>query len=251
MTNLDEIISASDAVMVARGDLGVEIGDAALPGAQKHIITRARILDRVVIVATQMMESMIDNSIPTRAEVFDVANAVIDGTDCVMLSAETASGKHPIKVVEAMVRICLGAEQERSARTSGHRLEQNFNRVDEGIAMATMYSANHLNVKAIIALTESGSTPLWMSRIRSGIPIYGMSGHIATLRKMTLYRGVYPVLFDAPKVPRAEVNREAIKILRSQDILTQGDLVILTKGDAMGVNGSTNTMKILTVDNTI
>jgi pyruvate kinase len=251
MTNLDEIILASDAVMVARGDLGVEIGDAALPGVQKLIITRARTLDRVVIVATQMMESMIENSIPTRAEVFDVANAVIDGTDCVMLSAETASGKNPPKVIEAMVRICLGAEQERSARVSGHRLDEKFNRVDEAIAMATMYAANHLNVKAIIALTESGSTPLWMSRIRSGIAIYALSRHVNTLRKMTLYRGVYPVLFDATQVSRVEVNRSALKNLQSSNILEDGDLVILTKGDAMGINGRANSMKILTVGNVI
>jgi pyruvate kinase len=251
MTNLDEIIIASDAVMVARGDLGVEIGDAALPGVQKHIITRARTLDRVVIVATQMMESMIENSIPTRAEVFDVANAVIDGTDCVMLSAETASGKNPPKVIEAMARVCLGAEQERSARVSGHRLDEKFDRVDEAIAMATMYAANHLDVKAIVALTESGSTPLWMSRIRSGIAIYALSRHVETLRKMTLYRGVYPVLFDATQVSRVEVNRSALQTLQSSNILEDGDLVILTKGDAMGINGRANSMKILTVGNVL
>ncbi|HEX6550140.1 MAG TPA: pyruvate kinase, partial [Gammaproteobacteria bacterium] len=178
--NLDEIIEACDAVMIARGDLAVEIGDAELPGIQKHIIHRARELNRVVITATQMMESMIHSPVPTRAEVLDVANAVMDGTDAVMLSAETASGKYPLKTVEAMARVCEGAEKQRMTMRSRHRMDQNFGKVDEAIAMATMYTANHLHVKAIMALTESGSTALWMSRIRSGIPIYAMTRHEAT-----------------------------------------------------------------------
>ncbi|MCB1877574.1 MAG: pyruvate kinase, partial [Chromatiales bacterium] len=171
---LEEIIEASDAIMVARGDLGVEIGDAKLPAAQKRIIQLTRKMNRVVLTATQMLQSMVDNRLPTRAEVSDVANAVMDGTDAVMLSAETAVGKYPAKTVEAMARICQEAEKERTVRTSDHRIDSTFERVDEAIAMATMYTANHLEVKAIAALTESGSTVLWMSRISSGIPIYAL-----------------------------------------------------------------------------
>jgi pyruvate kinase len=249
--NLDDIIRASDVIMVARGDLGVEIGDARLPGAQKRMIQRARDLDKAVIVATQMMESMVEKAMPTRAEVFDVANAVLDGTDAVMLSAETAAGRNPPKVVEAMSRICLGAEQERISQVSTHRIECQFERVDEAIAMATMYTANHLDVKAIIALTESGSTPLWMSRIRSGIPIYALSRHVETRRKMTVFRGVYPMAFDVTKVPRGEINKQAVAHMQTQGIVENGELVILTKGDAVGINGGGNTMKIVVVGNVV
>lgn len=245
---LDEIIKASDAVMVARGDLGVEIGDAELPSVQKHIIQRARSLDKAVITATQMMESMIHNAIPTRAEVFDVANAVIDGTDAVMLSAETATGDHPDKVVAAMARICLGAERQKRTQISGHRVECHFDRVDEAIAMATMYTANHLNTKAIIALTESGSTPLWMSRIRSGIPIYGLSRNINTQRRMTLYRGVYPMNFNATAYPYEQVNQMAADELKKHNIVKTGDWVIITRGDLIGIHGKTNSLKIIRVD---
>lgn len=246
---LDEIIIAADAVMVARGDLGVEIGDAELPAVQKHIIHRARALDKAVITATQMMESMIHNSIPTRAEVFDVANAVIDGTDAVMLSAETATGDHPDKVVAAMARICLGAERQLRTQISGHRVECQFTRADEAIAMAAMYTANHLDIKAIIALTESGSTPLWMSRIRSGIPIYGLSRSVETQRRMTLYRGVYPVNFNATTYPFDVVNQMAVAELKNNNIVQTGDWVILTRGDLIGVHGKTNSLKIIQVDN--
>ncbi|MCK5263672.1 MAG: pyruvate kinase, partial [Gammaproteobacteria bacterium] len=193
---IDEIIEVSDAIMVARGDLGVEVGDAELPAIQKDLIAKARSMDTVVITATQMMESMIENSIPTRAEVFDVANAVHDGTDAVMLSGETAAGKNPIKTVKAMGRICESAEQHARAKISDHRMELTFGRVDEAIAMATMYTANHLDVDAIAALTESGSTVLWMSRISSGIPIYALSPLEKTRRKLSLYRGVYPISID-------------------------------------------------------
>ena len=244
---IDQIIKVSDAVMVARGDLGVEIGDAELPAVQKRIIHRARALDKTVITATQMMESMIYNSIPTRAEVFDVANAVLDGTDAVMLSAETATGQHPDKVVEAMARICLGAEKQPYATVSGHRVECRFHRVDEAIAMATMYTANHLRIKAIIALTESGSTPLWMSRIRSGIPIYAFSRHISTQRRVTLYRGVYPIHFDMPSLNPKEINQHAVAELERRGIVEKGDLVIITCGDLIGVHGWTNSMKIIEV----
>ncbi len=247
VTAIDEIIKASDAVMVARGDLGVEIGDAELPQVQKHIIHRARTLDKAVITATQMMETMIHNAIPTRAEVFDVANAVLDGTDAVMLSAETATGDHPAKVVEAMARICIGAEKQASTRLSRHRVECEFQRVDEAIAMATMYTANHYKIAAIAALTESGSTPLWMSRIRSGIPIYGLTRNISTHRKMTLYRGVYPIHFDITAVNKTQINQKAIDELQNQGIVKKGDWVILTRGDEVGVHGGTNTMKIVQV----
>lgn len=245
---LDEIIQASDAVMVARGDLGVEIGDAELPAVQKHIIHRARALDKIAITATQMMESMIHNSIPTRAEVFDVANAVIDGTDAVMLSAETATGDHPVKVVADMARICLAAERQRRTQVSGHRVECQFTRADEAIAMATMYTANHLNIKAIIALTESGSTPLWMSRIRSGIPIYGFSRNVETQRRMALYRGVYPVNFNATAHPYDVVNQMAVAELKKNNIVKSGDWVIITRGDLIGVHGQTNSLKIIQVE---
>ena len=244
---LEEIIAASDAVMIARGDLGVEIGDAELPAVQKQIIKLSRSMNRVVITATQMMESMIENPIPTRAEVFDVANAVLDGTDAVMLSAETASGKHPAKAVAAMDRICREAEKQPLAVLSDHRLNTRFGRIDEAIAMAAMYSANHLGVRAIAALTESGSTTLWMSRISSGIPIYALTPHVETRRKVTLYRGVYPVEFDVQSTNHPYVNKEAIDELVRRGAVRDGDLVIITKGDLMGVHGGTNAMKIVRV----
>jgi pyruvate kinase len=244
---IEEIIAASDAIMIARGDLGVEIGDAALPPVQKRLIHQAREMNRVVITATQMMESMIENQIPTRAEVFDVANAVLDGTDVVMLSAETASGKYPDKAIAAMHRVCIEAEKQRQATQSEHRIHTQFTNIDEAIAMAAMYTANHLKVKAIAALTESGSTPLWMSRISSGIPIYAMTRTVQTRRKVTLYRGVYPVSFDVTATDHAELNREAIDELRRRGAVRDGDLVIITKGDLVGIHGGTNAMKIVKV----
>jgi pyruvate kinase len=244
---LDEIIKAADVVMIARGDLGVEIGDAELPAVQKRIIQIARSMDRVVITATQMMQSMVESPIPTRAEVFDVANAVIDGTDAVMLSAETAAGRYPAKVIEAMDRICLGAERQRISAATERRTNLRFKRADEAIAKATMYTANALGVKAIAALTESGGTPLWMSRISSGIPIFAMTRHVETRRKVTLYRGVYPVSFDVTTPDHATVNREAIDELMRRGAVRDGDMVIITKGDLMGVHGGTNAMKIIKV----
>ena len=243
---LDEIIKASDGVMVARGDLGVEIGDAALPPVQKKIIQRARRLNKVVITATQMMESMITNAIPTRAEVFDVANAVLDGTDAVMLSGETAVGVHPIKVIEAIDRICLEAEQQREIRVSRHRMDSQFERIDEAIAMSAMYMANHLDVKAIAALTETGSTPLWMSRMSSGIPIFALTPHVETRRKVTLYRGVYPVSFTVDHDDYTALNKEAIDELQRRGVVRDGDLVIITKGE-MEEKGGTNALKLVRV----
>ncbi len=247
---LDKLILASDSVMVARGDLGVEIGDPELIGIQKHIIERARTLDRTVITATQMMESMISNPFPTRAEVFDVANAVLDGTDAVMCSAETAAGNYPIETVRTMHEVCMGAEKTTQAQKSKHRLNEQFKRTDEGIAMSVMYVANHLKgVKAIISLSESGSTPLWMSRIRSGMPIYALTRHEQTARRVALYRGVEAIQFDVTKQDQSTVNRAAVDELKKRGIVKDGDLVILSKGDHHGVHGGTNSIKILSVGN--
>ncbi|TCJ89019.1 pyruvate kinase [Cocleimonas flava] len=246
---LDDIISASDVIMVARGDLGVEIGDANLPLMQKKLIKRARNLNCAVITATQMMETMIDNTIPTRAEVFDVANAVMDGTDAVMLSGETAVGKHPAKVVSAMANICIEAEQSTSQKKSRHRIGKRFQRIDEAIAMSTMYAANHMGVKGIGALTESGSTALWMSRISSGIPIYAMTTHKKTCRKVSMYRGVYPVWVHEPLSDPLQANRIVVEHLVVEKIVKDGDLVIVTKGDLLGTgsDGGTNQMKVIRV----
>ncbi|MBD3610735.1 MAG: pyruvate kinase [Gammaproteobacteria bacterium] len=244
---IEEIIEASDVIMVARGDLGVEIGDAALPPVQKSLITMARDMNKVVITATQMMESMIENPIPTRAEVFDVANAVLDGTDAVMLSAETAAGKYPDLAIHAMDRICREAEKQHDVTHSSHRIDTEFKFIDEAIAMASMYTANHLGVKAIAALTESGATSLWMSRISSGIPIFALTSHVETRRKVTLYRGVYPVSFQSESSDTLQVNKEAIDELLRRGSVREGDLVIITKGDLKGVPGGTNVMKIVRV----
>lgn len=245
---IDEIIEVSDAIMVARGDLGVEIGDAELPAIQKKLIKKARSGNCVVITATQMMDSMINSPIPTRAEVFDVANAVMDGTDAVMLSAETAAGKFPAKAIEHMSRICREAEKSDTTLTSDHRLHSVFGRIDESIAMASMYTANHLGVAAIAALTESGSTCQWMSRISSGIPIYALTNKVATRRKVTLYRGVYPVSFELESgIDSRQANTEVIEELQRRGAVRDDDLVIITKGDLNGVTGGTNVMKVLRV----
>jgi pyruvate kinase len=246
---LDSLIQASDGVMVARGDLGVEVGDARLVGIQKRIIQHARHLNKLVITATQMMESMIASPLPTRAEVSDVANAVLDYTDAVMLSGETASGKYPVEAVAAMARIALGAEQEPTTTRSQHRVGLSFERCDETIALASMYAANHFHgVKAIVSLTESGNTPLIMSRIRSGIPIYCFTPHPTTQRRVAMFRGVYPVPFDPTAYEPAEVSDEAIAQLKRSGVVETGDWVILTKGDSYHSTGGTNTMKILKVE---
>jgi len=247
LSELPEIIGASDAVMVARGDLGVEIGDAELPGWQKKIIMQAREQNRMVITATQMMESMINNPIPTRAEVLDVANAVMDGTDAVMLSAETATGKYPVKTVEAMARVCEGAEKS-APPAERVRLEGHFERTDEAIAMATTWTARNMHASAIIALTESGSTPLLMSRTDTRIPIYALTRHERTRRRMGLVRGVYPIDFSPVSI-RAPIQ-EAIQCLVERKLLQPGDRVLLTKGDFTGPGG-TNEMKIIKVGDAI
>jgi pyruvate kinase len=247
ITNIHSIIEASDAVMIARGDLGVEIGDAELPALQKKIIKIARMHNKAVITATQMLETMTQNTIPTRAEVSDVANAVLDGTDAVMLSGETAVGLYPDKAVAAMDRICLSAEKYHSIKLMRSMKNKALKHVDEAIANATMFTANHLAITAIIALTESGTTPLLMSRINSHIPIYGLSRHTATLRYMALYRGVYPLLFDATHIDRRILNQAAVSELQKRGIIKNGDLVIITKGDLIGVHGRTNSLKIVAV----
>ena len=245
---LEEIIKASDAIMVARGDLGVEVGDAELVGAQKNIITEARRLNKPVITATQMMESMIHNTQPTRAEVFDVANAVLDGTDAVMLSAETATGKRPEDVVLAMARICLGAEAHPTVQISTHRMDFTFQKVDESIAMAAMYAANHFNgVTAIICLTKTGSTPLWMSRINTGLPIFALTRYKTTERRVALYRGVESVAFDSGSTYGPEVNKRAIEELKKHGLLATGNKIILTKGETQEIEGGTNTLQVLTI----
>ena len=245
---LDDIIHASDIVMVARGDLGVEIGDAQLVGKQKTIINRSRSLNKVVITATQMMESMIENSMPTRAEVMDVANAVLDGTDAVMLSAETAVGKYPIETVTAMADICRGAETHPSVTVSYHRIDQTFMSIAESTAMSAMYAANHLSgVTAIIALTESGHTAKLMSRITTALPIFALSRHQTTLAKTSLYRGVYPVFFDTRESGLDTLVADAIDVVKQRGHLHKGDYVIVTYGDVMGMIGSSNTVKVLQV----
>lgn len=245
---LDQIILACDGIMVARGDLGVEIGDAELIGVQKHLIQRSRELNRFVITATQMMESMIENPMPTRAEVFDVANAILDGTDAVMLSAETAAGKHPIEVVKSMTSICQGAEKHQIARPMETNISMKMERFDETIARSAMYTANHLiGVKAIICLTESGSTPLWMSRIRSGLPIFALTRNERTMRRTALYRGVEPIFFDATQISEDKLNTEVLAGLKARNLLQTGDLVILTRGATLGKDGGTNSMQVLSV----
>ncbi|GAA3586664.1 pyruvate kinase [Marinobacter xestospongiae] len=245
---LDDVIRASDAVMVARGDLAVEIGDAELVAVQKHIIGRARALNKVVITATQMMESMIENPMPTRAEVSDVANAVMDYTDAVMLSAETAVGDYPREAVEAMVRICMGAEKHPSMRQSKHRIHETMDRIDEAIALSAMYAANHLEgIAAIICLTETGATPLLMSRIKSNLPIFAFSRHHSTQHRVSLYRGVQTVPFNSTDMPHEETNARAVAELTSRGVVKEGDLVIITKGDYADAQGGTNSLKIVRV----
>jgi pyruvate kinase len=249
VANLAGIIDASDVVMVARGDLGVEMGYAELTGLQKTIIHQTRARNRVVITATQMMESMITSPVPTRAEVSDVANAVMDGTDAVMLSAESATGRYPVKAVQAMAQVIEGAEKYQLTHTrTRHRVEGQFKGTEEAIAMSVMYTANHMKVGAIVALTETGATPLWMSRIRSDIPIYAFTRHEATRRRVTMFRGVYPVIFDVTSPGSNEgLYRELFTRLLELQLVKKNDLVILTKGELSGVTGGTNSMLILKV----
>jgi len=245
---LEEIIIASDAIMVARGDLGVEVGDAAVPGLQKRMIREARAHNKLVITATQMMESMITSPIPTRAEVSDVANAVLDGTDAVMLSAETAAGDYPVESILAMDRVCLEAEKDFDDQ--GVKYDQKDKaivHVDEAIAMATVYTAGHLKVRAIASLTQSGSTVKWVSRSNPLAPIYALTPERETRRKLTLYRGVYPFPFDQISTDRDEILQAAEDELCRRGAVQDGDLILLTIGEPIGKSGGTNTMKIVCV----
>ncbi|SOB58481.1 pyruvate kinase II [Pseudodesulfovibrio profundus] len=248
LEHVETIVQLSDGIMIARGDLGVEIGDAKLPGVQKSLIKRARSLNRIVVTATQMMDSMILSPVPTRAEVFDVANAVLDGTDAVMLSAESAVGKYPAEAVSAMGKICLEAERQEVAIRSRHRLDSRFTHIDESIAMSAMYAANHLDTAAIGAFTDSGGTALWMSRISSGIPIFALSKIEKTRRRVSLYRGVYPVDFNPETVCASQQHSAAAAELVRLGAAQVGDLVITTSGDTAGEKGGTNSMRICRIE---
>ena len=246
--NFNSILEESDAIMVARGDLAIEVGVAEVPGIQKNIIKLAKDAAKPVIVATQMMESMITCAVPTRAEVSDVANAVMDGADAVMLSGETAVGLYPEKVIETVVSVCLSAEKYHAV-VSNNFPDKSFFSVENAVANTAIFMANRTNVTAILALTESGRTTLWMSRIRSGIPIYGLSRNIDSIRKMKLYRDVYPIYFDYTQSPHGFVNSDAVDVLERQGLIHNGDNVILTKGDYMGVEHGSNAIKVLEVGN--
>src|SRR5712671_6113190 len=242
-----DIMSACEGIMVARGDLAVEVGDASVPALQKRMIRLAREQNKLTITATQMMESMISSPVPTRAEVSDVANAVLDGTDAVMLSAETASGKYPVEVVEAMHRICAEVEQTQPLNLEQDFLNRVFTRVDQSIAMAALFTAYHLKVKAIASLTESGSTALWMSRLNCGVPIYALTSQTGTRYRCALFRDVYPLMVKYVGHDREELLREAEKVLVENGVVAEGDLIVLTIGEPIGKAGGTNTMKIVRV----
>ena len=246
--NLEEILDASDGIMVARGDLAVEVGDAAVPALQKKMIKAARRKNKLTITATQMMESMITSPVPTRAEVSDVANAVLDGTDAVMLSAESASGKFPVETVEAMARICVEAEKSQENRISDEVLKQgDFTRIDQSVAMAALFAAAHLNVKAIAALTQSGSSALWLSRFISGVPVYAITPEAETYARLALFRDVYPFIMDYANLKQEDLLVRAEMELIQRGVVQHGDLVVFTYGDVVGLGGSTNSLKIVKV----
>ncbi|WP_133500645.1 pyruvate kinase [Cognatilysobacter terrigena] len=245
--NLREIVEASDVVMVARGDLGVEIGDAELPGLQKKIIREALSADRIVITATQMLQSMVDSPIPTRAEVLDVANSVIDGTDAVMLSQESAAGKYPIKAVQAMDRICMGAERQFDHDTNFESARRGLDRSDQAIAMAAMFLSEHIGVRAIVAMTESGGTARFLSRFRSPAPIIALSTQDAARRKMCLMRDVTALGFDSTGMTAGIAARAAAKMLFDRGLLEDGDRLVFTSGEIMHQHGATNTLRLLQV----
>ena len=244
---LRDILAACDGIMVARGDLAVEVGDASVPALQKKMIRLAREANRLAITATQMMESMVSNPIPTRAEVSDVANAVLDGTDAVMLSAETATGRFPVEVIETMDRICLEAEQTQTIALDQEFLNRVFVRVDQAIAMAALFTAYHMKARAIATLTESGATALWMSRLNCGVPIYALTSQTATRYRCALFRGVYPLIVKYVGHDREELLREAEAVLVAAGVVHDGDLIVLTIGEPIGKAGGTNTMKIVRV----
>ncbi len=241
--NLEAICRASDGIMVARGDLAIEVGNAAVPALQKKMIRMARELDKVVITATHMMESMINNPVPTRAEVSDVANAVLDGTDAVMTSAETAAGRYPLETIIEMANICAEAEKAEDVKLDADFTGMTFERIDQSIAMGAIFTAYHLGCKAIVALTDSGSTPLWMSRHRIHIPIYALTPRLVTQRKMALYRNVRPLLMDQ-SVDRDMALLDAEEHLKKRGIVSTGDIYAITCGEPMGAPGGTNMLKI-------
>jgi len=247
LENIDEIVKISDGLLVARGDLGVEIGIEQLPAVQDRLIRKAISYDKLVIVATQMMESMIDNLVPTRAEVFDVANAVTSGVDAIMLSAETAIGHYPVEVIQEASRICEIAERTNRKVLPIARKQDNFKTVDQTIALTAVYGASKSNIKAIAALTETGSTPLWMSRIQSMIPIYAMTKSDSTSRKICLYKGVYSIKLENIEYVHAKANQQIIDLMLEKGAVKKGDLVMITKGDLMGTSGGTNALKIVEV----
>jgi pyruvate kinase len=244
---LKDIMNACDGIMVARGDLAVEVGDASVPALQKKMIRMAREMNKLTITATQMMESMIASPVPTRAEVSDVANAVLDGTDAVMLSAESASGRYPVETIEAMDRICIEAEQTMPLTLEQEFLNRVFTRVDQSIAMAGLFTAFHLKVKAIATLTESGSTALWMSRLNCGVPIYALTSQTGTRYRCALFRDVYPLMVKYVGNDREELLAQAEKVLVENQVVKEGDLIVLTIGEPIGKAGGTNTMKIVRV----
>ena len=244
---LEEILEASDGLMVARGDLAVEVGDAAVPALQKRMIRLAREKNKLAITATQMMESMIHSPTPTRAEVSDVANAVLDGTDAVMLSAETATGSYPVQTVEAMVRICDAAEKSMTIKLDREFLNRIFERIDQSIAMSALFAAYHLKVKAVAALTSTGSTALWMSRLNCGIPIFALTNEPATVTKMSLYREVFPLFLKDTHHDRDLMRYDAELRLIEAGVVQKGDLIVMCYGDQIGVSGGTNTMTIVRV----
>ena len=245
---LADILQASDAVMVARGDLAVEVGDAAVPALQKRIIRAARFSNKLVVTATQMMESMVSSQIPTRAEVSDVANAVLDGTDAVMLSSESASGQYPIDAVEAMARVCLEAEKEYLPQHELRKIKDDVtDSIEEAIARTVMYAADGLKIHAIAALTQSGLTTLLMSRRSSNVPIFALSPQESTRRKVTLFRGVYPVKFIVGSNDPEIILNQAENELLQRGVVSIGDLIVMTIGEPVGKAGGTNTMKIVKV----
>jgi len=247
--NLQDIIDSSDAIMVARGDLAVEVGNAAVPALQKRMIRMARESNRVVITATQMMESMIQNAVPTRAEVSDVANAVLDGTDAVMASAETAAGKYPIETVETMAAVCVEAEKSELSSLDTDFMNVTFTRIDQSIAYGALFTAHHLRVRAIVAFTESGSTALWMSRHDVDIPIYAMTPNLGTQRKTSLFRNVYPMQLPSNSTDRNAVLAEVEKTLLQKGLVDKGDMIVVTWGEPMGQVGGTNALKITQIGN--
>ena len=244
---LEDIMNACDGIMVARGDLAVEVGDATVPALQKRMIRQAREMNKLTITATQMMESMISSPVPTRAEVSDVANAVLDGTDAVMLSAESASGQYPVETIAAMNRICIEAEKSQVVTLENDFLNRVFTRVDQSIAMGALFTAYHLKVKAIASLTESGSTALWMSRLNCGVPIYALTAQTETRYRCTLFRDVYPLMVKYVGHDREELLAEAEAVLVRHGVVKDGDLIVLTIGEPIGKAGGTNTMKIVKV----